>query len=209
MDQSIKSRLSALRTSVAKVKAYEEVVSLRASNLESASEAAKYKASLYVKCSEVFKKWLEDSMEKNVGSMAKLITTGLQFVIPDQQLEFKIKQESKYNRVAMKFILDQDGMEGDPIASFGGGAAVVISLIMRIAVMQRTGSGNLLILDESMLALSNAYVPTAASFMRQLSEETGVNILMVTHNPEFLANAHVAYEGHKDISLKLRKIGNA
>jgi hypothetical protein len=28
---------------------------------------------------------------------------------------------------------------------------------------------------------------------------------MVTHNPEFLASAHTAYEGHKDSSLKLRK----
>jgi ABC-type lipoprotein export system ATPase subunit len=42
--------------------------------------------------------------------------------------------------------------------------------------------------------------------MRQLSEQTGVNILMVTHNPEFLNHAHVAYEGHKDGSLKLKRL---
>jgi ABC-type lipoprotein export system ATPase subunit len=54
--------------------------------------------------------------------------------------------------------------------------------------------------------LANAYVPAAASFMRQLSEQTGVNILMVTHNPEFLHNAHTAYEGHKTDSLQLKSI---
>jgi DNA repair exonuclease SbcCD ATPase subunit len=164
------------------------------------------KSELYSKCSEIFKKWLEDSMERNVGSMADLATTGLRHVIPDQELIFKIKQEPKYNRMSMRFVLEQDGVEGDPINSYGGGAAVVVSLILRIAVMQRMGMGNLLILDESMVALANVYVPSAASFIRKLAEQAGVNILMVTHNPEFLASAHVAYEGFKDSSMKLRRI---
>lgn len=57
--------------------------------------------------------------------------------------------------------------------------------------------GNLLLLDESMHALANKYVPAAAAFMRQLSEQTGINILMVTHNEEFLCHSHTAYEGTK------------
>jgi hypothetical protein len=46
-----------------------------------------------------------------------------------------------------------------------------------------------------MSALANKYVPAAAEFMRHISEKTGVNILMVTHNEEFMSNAHIAYEG--------------
>jgi DNA repair exonuclease SbcCD ATPase subunit len=207
MNQTVKDRLASLKSSVARICAYEAVVSAQADRLEAESSSSKMKSELFSKCSEIFKKWLEDSMERNVGSMADLATTGLRHVIPDQELIFKIKQEPKYNRMSMRFVLEQDGVEGDPINSYGGGAAVVVSLILRIAVMQRMGMGNLLILDESMVALANVYVPSAASFIRKLAEQAGVNILMVTHNPEFLASAHVAYEGFKDSSMKLRRIG--
>jgi DNA repair exonuclease SbcCD ATPase subunit len=165
---------------------------------------------VHQRCSELFKTWLEDSMKRNVDSMAQLATTGLQHVIHDQKLVFHIKQEPKYNRLAMRFVLEKDGVEGDPIQSYGGGAAVIISFVLRIAVMARMKMANLLILDESMLALSNSYVPAAAAFMRQLSEETGVNILMVTHNPEFLNHAHIAYEGRLEGTgvgaLRLRQL---
>jgi len=82
---------------------------------------------------------------------------------------------------------------------------VLISLVLRLAVMARMKMGNLLMLDESMVSLANKYVPAAAEFLHQLAEQTGVNILMVTHNPEFIAHAHIAYEGYKDKSLKLRR----
>lgn len=209
MNSELKNRLSDIKNQIDKISAYESVVSKQADSLELASNSMKYKADLYIKCSEIFKRWLEDSMERNVSSMADLVSTGLKYIIHDQDLIFKIKQEPKYNRVSMRFVLEQDGNEGDPLESYGGGAAVIISLILRIAVMQKLGMGNLLILDESMVALANAYIPAAASFMKQLSEQTGVNILMVTHNPEFLANAHTAYEGFKDTSLKLRKISKS
>lgn len=158
-------------------------------------EAATYEADLHQRSSEVIKSWLDDMLKSNVDSIAELATTGLRHIIDDQELTFLIRQEMKYNRLSMRFAIEHDGIEGDPISSFGGGAVLVSSLILRLAVMSRMKMGNLLLLDESMSALANRYVPAAADFMRQLTEETGVNILMVTHNEEFMSNAHVAYEG--------------
>lgn len=199
-----------LKQRVRKLQAYRSVLASQKARLEAEEADARRKAELYQRCSEIFKKWLEDSLEKNVTSMADLATMGLRHVIQDQNLTFKIVQEAKYNRMAMKFLLEEvDGngsVEGDPLNSYGGGASAVISLVLRLAVMSRMKMGNLLLLDESMSFLANAYVSNAAAFMRHLAERTGVNILMVTHNPEFVANAHTAYEGHKDGSLKLRRL---
>jgi len=164
-----------------------------------------YTAELNQKSSEIFKTWLEDLLENNVNSISELITSGLQSVIHDQNLIFKINQELKYNRLSMRFSIDNDGIEGDPLDSFGGGAVAFISFILRLAIMTRMQMGNLLLLDESLASLANYYVPMAGDFMRRLSEETGINILMVTHNDEFVNYAHVSYEGHKDSSLKLNK----
>jgi len=203
---SDQERLRQLQDNVTRLRAYKDLLSSQAAAADAEEKALRYRADLHQKCTEVFKTWLEDSLDKNVNSMAQLATTGLKHVIGDQELEFHIRQDPQKNRLAMRFLIEEDGTEGDPLSSFGGGAAVIISLVLRLAVMARMGMGNLLLLDESMASLANVYVPSCAEFMRQLAEQTGINILMVTHNPEFIAHAHVAYEGHKDGSLKLRRI---
>lgn len=192
---SLPDRLKSLKEDIGRVRAYREVLRSQISTGEGKVQTLRYDADLEQKSSEVFKSWLEDLLKTNVDSISELATQGLRYVIHDQELTFRIHQEPKYNRLSMSFVIEEDGVEGDPIDSFGGGAVVVASLILRLAVMARMGMGNLLLLDESMFALANKYVPAAADFMKQLSERTGVNILMVTHNDEFMSDAHVAYEG--------------
>lgn len=205
----IRNKFDIVKSNFEKIKIYEKILLKQLEKSRVDAESAKYKVELYSKCSELFKNWLEGSIKENIDSISDLITTGLNYIMTDQDLVFRINQEHKNNRIHMKFVLEQDGTSGDPLSSYGGGPAVIISLILRICIMQRMGLGNLLILDESMVALANAYVPSAAAFMRQLSEQTGVNILMVTHNSLFLENSHTAYEGYKTDSLHLKCIVNS
>lgn len=208
--KNILADLEILKGHVRTAQTHRKILQSRAAKLELEEAESRRQADLYQRCSEIVKKWLEESLEKNVTSMADLATMGLRHTLKDQDLTFRVVQEAKYNRMAMKFILEQNEggvlIEGDPLNSYGGGAAAVISLVLRLAIMSRMKMGNLLLLDESMVWVSAAYVGNTAAFMRQLAERTGVNILMVTHNPEFIANAHTAYEGHKDNSLKLRRL---
>jgi DNA repair exonuclease SbcCD ATPase subunit len=217
MNPGFQERLGKLKADIGKVKAYRDVLRSQIVVAKEESERLRYNAELDQKSSELFKAWLEDLLRNNVDSISELVTSGLRFVIHDQELTFRIHQEPKYNRLSMNFVIEEDGVEGDPMASFGGGAVVIASLILRLAVMARMGMGDLLLLDESMFALANKYVPAAAEFMRQLAERTGVNILMVTHNDEFMDNAHVAYDarsvsppggGRNYLSLRRRAGGN-
>lgn len=203
MDSKLLGRLKSLQERIAKLKAHRDVIRNQIATNESEVTTLRYYGELHQKSSEVFKSWLEDLLRDNVDSIADLATNGLHHIIHDQRLSFVIKQEMKYNRLSMRFAIENDGVEGDPIHSFGGGAVLVVSLILRLAIMSRMRMGNLLLLDESMSALANHYVPAAADFMKQLAERTGINILMVTHNEGFLEHAHVAYEGKKKDSLKL------
>jgi ABC-type iron transport system FetAB ATPase subunit len=198
-------RLSRVHDGIRRLSVYRELLRSQIQTEEAEIARLRYQADLQQKCAEVFKTWLEDSLRKNVDSMSQLVTTGLRHVVYDQNLTFRIRQEMKHNRLSMRFTVENedDHVEADPMTNFGGGAVLVISLILRLAVMARMKMGNLIILDESMSALANHYVPSAGAFMRQLSEEMGVNILMVTHNEEFLNHAHTAYEGRKEGSLRL------
>lgn len=202
MDESLNERFLSLKEKIATAKSYVKFHSSRKKEIDEKRGSHIYNIDLRQKESEIFKRWLHDMLEENIESMEKLVTSGLNHVIHDQKLAFRIRQEVQYDRVSMKFgveqLTDSGTVEGDPINSFGGGAAVLISLILRVAVMSKMKMGNLLLLDESLAALANVYVPNAAAFMRQLSEKTGINILIVTHNPSFLEYAHTAYEATSD-----------
>ena len=191
----LSERLRQFGEDVTRLEAHRDFLSKERQIADDDVSKSRYEADLQQKSSEVIKSWLDDMLRNNVDSIAELATAGLQHIIDDQNLSFSIRQELKYNRLSMRFSIEDDGIEGDPMSSFGGGAVLVASLILRLAVMSRMKMGNLLLLDETMFALANKYVPAAAEFMRQLTEETGINILMVTHNEEFMANSHVAYEG--------------
>lgn len=208
MHQSLTDRYQIIKSRYDKVKFLHGSTVTRMNKANQEKANYEYEAVLNTKCGELFKHLLEKSIDENVNSISELVTSGLNHIIDDQKLVFSINQEHKNNRISMKFVLSQDGSDGDPMLSFGGGAAVVISLILRISVMKRMGNANLLLLDESMVALANAYVPNAARFMRELSEKTGINILMVTHNPEFIENSHQAYEITKAEKLSIRRISS-
>lgn len=207
----MRSRLNSLRESIAGVKARHEVFQARLKASEAAAADKRYRADVNQRASEVVKGWLEDLLESNVGSMGELASSALKFVIEDQNLKFRIKQELKYNRLSMRFVLEEGGVENDPMGSFGGGAVHVSSLVLRVAVMTRLGMGNLLVLDESLNGLSPVYHPAMAEFLKGLAEKTGINILLVTHQEDFLNNAHLAYEAHSKVgqdglkALELRR----
>lgn len=210
MDAALLARVRKFKSGVDSLQIYKGMLDAQLVSLEKDESDARYNMELYQKGSEIIKQWLDDSLKMNVDPMAELATIALRQIMFDQNLTFRIKQEFKNNRISIKFILEEESskgiVEGDPLNSYGGSAAVIISLVMRLTMMSKMGMGNLLLLDESMFAVSAQYIPRAAAFMRQLAEETGINILMVTHNPEFLTSAHRAYDGSKDTCLRLRKV---
>ncbi|HEY8096062.1 MAG TPA: hypothetical protein VIE65_08165, partial [Methylobacter sp.] len=155
--KELRSRLSKFRDNVTASNSRFQYIKSQRESAEEIIQKLNYSADLNQRSSEVFKAWLEEELDSSINSMADLVTTALKFVIDDQNLIFKIVQELKYNRLSMRFSIEDDGIEGDPRSSFGGGIAVLASVILRISVMARTGMANLLILDESMKDLANKY----------------------------------------------------
>jgi len=201
--------LDSVSSDLLRVSTARSILEKNRNELTALMEDDKTRQDQYAKCLEIFKTWLESSIESNINSIADLATEGLRNILNDQELIFKIKQEHRNNKLWMKFIIESDGIEGDPLTSYGGGAAMICSLVLRVSMMKRLGLCDLLLLDETMVAVSNAYVGNTAEFMRSLAEKAGIHILMVTHNQEFVDNSHVSYEGTKIDHLKLRKIKGA
>lgn len=129
-----------------------------------------------------------------------LVTRGLQTVF-GTGLSFHIVQSLRGKQVVVDFIVrttlaDGRTVDTDVLAARGGGLAAVVGFLLRLVVLllSPTRQDTVLILDEPFAHLSREYVPAMAVFLRELCDKTAVQILLVTHQPEFADVADVRHE---------------
>lgn len=160
------------------------------------------------KVEELFKFLLHKYVYKYADSFSSVVTEGMKTIFWDQEVTFNVDVQQKHGKVWVEFNTVQNGVSGQPLESFGGGLSSVQSLILRLLVLLKSGMARYLILDESLAALSADYVPTCAEFLRKMCDELDVNVLLITHNKDFLEHSDVAYQAFlsKDETLQLKKI---
>lgn len=73
-----------------------------------------------------------------------------------------------------------------------GGVVDVISLALRVAVIlsRRPALRPVLIADEPLKHLSDEYLPAAAEMLRRLADECGLQMIVVSHEPDVSLRAH-------------------
>ena len=71
----------------------------------------------------------------------------------------------------------------------------VVGFLLRVTLVLLTQPEDrrLLVLDETFAHVSEEYLPAVSGFLRDLVEETGLQIIMVTHQPELASAADKVY----------------
>jgi ABC-type dipeptide/oligopeptide/nickel transport system ATPase subunit len=95
----------------------------------------------------------------------------------------------------------QDNVRGS-INSFGGGIIAVIAVVLKILFNIVTKRFPLLVFDETLSFLAVNYIPAMSEFLKTLSKEFNIPILLVTHQKEFAIAAENCFE------ISLDKEGN-
>lgn len=145
-------------------------------------------------------KTIEDSWTKNFEQrIADLITNGLQQVF-EEDMEFSIEEKVQGDISVLDFKLTQRRPDGsllvtDIMGAKGGGVVSIVGFLLRVIVILsiRPAILPVLFVDESFAHLSKDYVPRAAELLAELSKETGIQIVMITHEPEFARVADRVY----------------
>jgi hypothetical protein len=142
-----------------------------------------------------------------------LVTRGLQAVF-DNSLSFHIVPGERAGQATTEFMIrsqsgsdSQDSQAGSVstpgdnsvdtpvLEARGGGMVVVVAFMLRLVVLLLTpGARRVLFLDESFAHVSVGYRPRLAEFLREVTERAGVQIVMVTHDPEYAEYADKSYE---------------
>lgn len=154
------------------------------------------------KVGELFRALMDRLVMDHVRSIEGVVTEGFKAIFWDQNLAFEAEISHAYNKVSIDFFVRQEKgnrtVRAHPLEAFGGGCASIASLILRVVAMRRLNKWPLLVLDETLLAVSGEYVELTSQFLRELAKKTGISIFLVTHKPEFLEHANISYQATAD-----------
>jgi len=160
------------------------------------------------KVSSLFKHLLDSLLDEKKQEIQKLVTYGLKTVFTDQHLKFHIDIEPKYNTIYTNFRTEQVGVaEGDVLDSFGGGVVNIESFLLRIITLFQTKLTPFLFLDETFSHVSGEYVENTSILLKNICEQLGLTIALITHKEDMLNNADKVYKASSvKNKLKLSEI---
>lgn len=157
--------------------AEEREASARAREAEGAAEQAREAAQAIA----------EEVQRKAHARISRAATACLEAVFGEDSYELRIEFERKRGRTEARAVLvDSEGHELSPMGAVGGGVVDVVSLALRLTALRlaRPARRQLLVLDEPLKHLSRDRRPAARELIRQIAEEDGVQVILVTHQPE-------------------------
>jgi ABC-type dipeptide/oligopeptide/nickel transport system ATPase subunit len=154
---------------------------------------AQHEESILREADVVLRAILQQKTDEAFREVEELLLRGLQTVFGPEWTKVRINCSQKAGRLWGELTLSQGEHEGPPLEAFGGGPTSLVSFLLRLLVVRRTGLAPVLLLDETFSQVSASALPELAKFLRMLVDKLGVVILLVTHQPLFAESATRVY----------------
>ena len=203
----------ALSRDLARIEALRESAQASLRKAQAQVYTLEAEAEVLERVADLFRPLIDREVMDNAKTVESLLTEGLQAIFDDLDLSVRSEIAVQRGKVAVDLITVQkrsDGtvVEGSSVEAYGGSVATVESVLLRIVVLNRRGLRPLLLLDESLAAVADHYVPRVGQFLALLSERMGLDVLAVSHNPALVEASTTAYRiSNKDGEASFRKIG--
>ena len=129
----------------------------------------------------------EATQQQAQGRIAAIVSRCLLAVFGDDAYDFRIVFERKRGKTEAALLFARGGLEADPLTATGGGVVDVAAFALRLAalMLSRPPARRLLVVDEPFRFVSTEFRPQVRRLLETLAEEMGVQIILVTHAPEF------------------------
>jgi DNA repair exonuclease SbcCD ATPase subunit len=135
-----------------------------------------------------------------------IISMALEYIL-DDPYKFELDFVVKRNKTECDIYFVRDGKRIKPIDQSGGGAVDIASFASRIALWSLGDTDNVLVFDEPFKFVSREYQLKVGELLKKLSDQLGLQILMVSHNSNFIQQSDNIIEIYKDNTVsKQRRI---
>lgn len=118
------------------------------------------------------------------------ITAALQTIYQDPSLGVKtlINRAGDRMEASIEIRRGNEVISGPVLDSVGGGVIDVIGFVLRLCVFRLLKGRGPIVVDEPFRHVNREALYRAAEFVRQIADDLGIQVIMVTHN-EILTNA--------------------
>lgn len=132
---------------------------------------------------------------ENIYKVEHLVNSALHQIFPTRALSFRINSSIKRNLTEYEFQLlrDNDLDKAGSMESNGGGVWSLIAFVLQVTFNCLAKRFPLIVLDESLVAISSDYIAGTSQLIRELSEQFGLTVLLVTHQSLFVEGATSSY----------------
>ena len=211
--EELTARLDSLRGNLSRVAALRDSAAHSLAEAQHQIGALEAEGEVLDRVADLFRTLIDREVVDNAKTVESLLTEGLQAIFDDLDLSVRSEIDIQRGKVAVDLLTVQqepDGTvtEGNSVDAYGGSVATVQSVLLRIVVLNRRGLRPLLLLDESLGAVAEHYVPRVGQFLSLLCERMGLDVLAVSHNPALVEAATTAYRIKKSDGIaSFRKVG--
>jgi len=185
--------LAEIQSRIDKLDGFYQALKSQEKNLSQEIVDLKKKADVLTKASLVIKHLLDIMVKDEIAKMAGLVTYGLKTIFEDQDLIFKPVVSKKSDRIYIELRTLNNGVESE-FGTYGGSVAVIESFLLRIICMLKMKLARVILLDETFGSISTEYIQNTSKFVGELSNKLGLDVLLVTHQPEFKNFANRVYK---------------
>lgn len=185
MIEALEQALQEAESLLEREKGVIESLAARAQKSEQLALQAHEQADINEQASKFLAQFADERQAQVIESIQNIASLGLSQVF-DEPIELTIEQVVRARRVEMDVRVKTGTLETSIMDARGGGLAAVAGFLLRAAVVLLTpNTRKLLVLDETFAMLSEDYVGRMSEFMQELCETTGLQIVLVSHQPEF------------------------
>ncbi len=133
---------------------------------------------------------LQKGLEERIVNIVNLALSS----VFDDPYEFKVVFVTRRNQTECDMFFVKNGNECEPMEASGGGPLDIASLALRMAIWSIKKTRALHILDEPAKFLSRDMQDKASDMLHLLSEELGIQLIIVSHIPEMITAADRVFE---------------
>jgi len=154
-----------------------------------------------------FSNQVEMKVSKIKGRIEQLVNSGLSAIFEDS-LKLVIESSVKYNKTTFSLKIENDNVLGME-ETHGGGVLSVVAFILRVVITLLTDKRKFLVFDESLSMVSIGYQNRLSQFIRQLCDDLGFTVLLISHQPALSEYASIKYEVRRaGKHTKIKRIDN-
>lgn len=159
----------------------------------------------YIVLTEYTNSVLTNKLEEIKQQLIPLVNSAYSSIFQDDKLKFELTTAVKRSKTTYSVnIVDETnsaiGLKVSGLMeSFGGGVAVLTSVMLRMIFIMLTGRPKFIILDETLNPISEKYREHTSQLLSKLCEQLGFVITIVTfdENNLFSSYAHTVYEAKR------------